>query len=76
MPNSSSSATAVPISSARSVAQTATSATSQSAMPTGFGKRARQSCARSRPVTMPSRAQSACSSIAISEEPSTTESSA
>jgi hypothetical protein len=75
MPKSSSSAMAVPISSARSVAQIATSARAQSAKFTGRGKRSRQSCAKSRPVAMPTRAQRACSSMAISEDSSATESS-
>ena len=66
---------AVPISSARSVAQIATSAITQSAQATGLGKWSRQSWARSRPVAMPTRAQSACNSMAISDESNATESS-
>ena len=65
MPNSNLSAIAVPMTSARSQAMIAASQASQSMKLTGREKLARQACARSRSVTMPSRAASACNRIAI-----------
>ena len=65
MPNKSLSAIAVPITSARSQAMMAASQATQSRKLTGREKLARQACARSRSVTMPSRAASACNRIAI-----------
>ena len=56
---------AVPITSARSVAQIAISAASQSDHDTGRGKASRQACARSRPAPIPSRAHKDCNRIAI-----------
>ena len=56
---------AVPITSARSVAQIAISASTHSGHDTARGKASRQACARSRPLAMPSRAASDCSRIAI-----------
>jgi hypothetical protein len=74
MPNSRLSAMAVPITSARSHAQMATS---QAAHWHRLEKReelARQACARSRPVAMPSRTASTCSRIAIRFDSMTTHS--
>ena len=67
---------AVPITSARSVAQMANSASAHSGQATQRGKASRQACARSRPEAMPSRTHSACSRIAIRLESSATVSSA
>ena len=65
MPNSRLSPIAVPITSARSVAQMAISLTTHSGHETQRGNASRQACARSRPAPMPSRAHSACSRIAM-----------
>ncbi len=70
MPNSRLRPMAVPITSARSVAQIAISASTQSGHDTARGKASRQACARSRPAPMPSRVHSACSKIAIKFESS------
>ncbi len=64
-PNSSFRAMIVPRISARSVAAMATSASSQSTALIGREYSARQACARSCPVTTPSRADSVWSSTAI-----------
>ena len=60
MPNRRLSPIAVPITSARSVAQIAISAIAHSGHDTARGNASRQACARSRPDAIPSRAHSAC----------------
>ena len=70
MPNNRLSPIAVPITSARSVAQIAISASTHSGHDTARGKASRQACAKSRPAPIPSRAQSACKRIAIRFESS------
>jgi hypothetical protein len=73
-PNSSFSAMIVPSTSARSVAAMAISAKTQSTVLTGREYSARQACARSCPVTTPSRAARVCSSTAIKFDMSKTQS--
>ena len=65
MPNRRLSPIAVPITSAKSVAQIATSARSQSGYETARGKASRQPCARSRPVATAMRAHRCCRTIAM-----------
>ncbi len=67
---------AVPITSARSVAQMASSASTHSGHDTKRGKASRQACARSRFEAMPSLMHSACNRMAIRFERSTMHSSA
>ena len=65
-------ATALPSTSARSQAAMATSASSQLGTRVQAGYSSRQACARSRPVTTPSRAEITCSTTAIRLASSTT----
>ena len=76
MPNRRLRPIAVPMTSARSVAQMANSAAAQSGQDTQRGKASRQACARSRPDATPSRAQSAWRMIAMMLESSAIDSSA
>ena len=74
--NSSARPMAPPRNSARSVAIAATSLTAHMAQTTGRGNWSRHSSARLRPVTIPSRAESAWNSMAMPFAISTTHNSA